>query len=200
MVMPLKFLTVILALPLSLSAQVAVYVVPPVTHSIVGGAQSVSATLTGSANKGITWSKTGAACGAFVGSGNTIGVASAATGLCTVTGTSIADGTKSATSAITFDAVRTDLQASSTHPRISLTGAEVTAMQTKAASGAGNVVYTQGIAAFFATRQTYFNANFCFAAGACGTVGPTGTYNTTTLRRWRVGRTKRTRDSTRSWR
>ena len=169
-----------LGVGLAAHAQVAIYVMPPVTHSIVGGVQSVSATITGSANKGITWTKTGAACGAFVGSGGTIGVSSAATGLCTVTATSVADGTKTATSAITFDAVRTDLQASSTHPRISLTGAEVTAMQTKAASGAGNVVYTQGIAAFFTTRQTYFNTNFCWTGGGCGTVGPKGTFNTTT--------------------
>jgi hypothetical protein len=152
-------------------AQDAIYVFPPTPRTPVGGIQSITAVVTGSANKTVNWSST---CGTLIGSGNTIGLKSTSAGTCTVTGKMAADATQTATSVVTFEAVRTDLQASSTHPRISMTPSDVASMRTKAAAGSGNVIYTQGVAAFFATRQAYYNTNFCWSGGGCGTPGPKG--------------------------
>ena len=155
-----------------LFAQNAIYVYPSAPHTPVGGIQSIVAIVTGNANKGVNWTTT---CGTLIGSGNTIGLKSTSIQTCTVTATMAADGTKTATSAVTFEAIRTDLQASSTHPRIGLTPADVTDLLTK--TGSGNIAYTRGLANYFANRQAYFNANFCWTGGGCGTVGPIGTLN-----------------------
>lgn len=145
-----------------------IYVVPPTPKAITGGVQSVTAIVTGNADKTVNWTKTGAACGAFVGSGNTIGVHTTGTGTCTVTGTMDADGTTTASSVITVEAVRTDLQATNVHPRIGLTPADVTDLQTK--TGAGNAAWVnlQGQLTY---AESYYTANFNWSGGSA-TVGP----------------------------
>jgi hypothetical protein len=123
-----------------LLAQNAIYVFPPTPRTPVGGVQSLTAVVTGNANKTVNWSST---CGTLVGSGNTIGVQSSSAGACTVTATMAADGVTAASSVVTFEPVRPDLQAAGIHPRIGLTAADVTDLQTKI-TNAGDVAYTVG--------------------------------------------------------
>lgn len=153
-------------------AQNAIYVWPPVTKVPVNGTQSIKATVTGNTNKTINWTTTCGTLTASSSTGATVGLSKATTGTCTVTGTMAADGTKTATSAVTFESVRPDLQAASIHPRIGLTSSEVTDLIAKAAFGATNVAYTQGLANYFVERQTYNNATFCWTGGGCGLPGP----------------------------
>lgn len=158
-------------------AQNAVYVFPPAPTTPVGGIQTVSAIVTGNANKTINWTvANGTASGcSTAGSGSTIGVKSTSTGTCTLTATMAADGTTNATSTVMFEALRTDLQASSTHPRISITSADVTSIRTKVAN-AGNLAYLQGLSVYFGDIQSYYgsgsNGVFCFSGAGCGTPGP----------------------------
>src|ERR1700761_8417097 len=93
----------------SLLAQNALYVFPPNPTTPVGGIQSVAAIITGNAKKDVKWSSN---CGQIIGSGNTIGLKSLSTGACTLTATMVADPARSATSTVTFEPVRPDLQAS----------------------------------------------------------------------------------------
>jgi hypothetical protein len=159
-----------------LVAQNAIYVFPPTPRTPVGGVQSVTAVVTGNANKTVNWSST---CGTLVGSGNTIGVTTSGTGTCTITATMAADGVTAASSVVTFEPVRTDLQAAGIHPRLGLTAADVTDMQTKIAN-AGNVAYTHGLAPYFSYVQSVYNAGFCWTGGGCGAVGPIGTIDPST--------------------
>jgi uncharacterized protein YjdB len=156
-----------------LLAQDAIYVYPPAPRTPVGGIQSITAIVTGNANKTVNWSTT---CGTLIGSGNTIGLKSNSNQTCTVTATMAADSNQSATSTVTFEPVRQDLQAAGIHPRIWMTPADVTDLQAKAANP-GNIVYTQGLTQYFAARATYYNSVMCWTGAGCGTVGPIGTMN-----------------------
>jgi hypothetical protein len=82
-------------------AQNAIYVFPPAPRIPAGGIQSITAVVTGNANKTVNWSTN---CGKLIGRGNTIGLKSLSIGTYTVTGTMAADGTTAAASVVTFEA------------------------------------------------------------------------------------------------
>lgn len=170
-----KLLAILLLFTAPALSQNAIYVFPPAPRTPVGGIQSITAVVTGNANKTVNWS---ASCGKLIGSGNTIGLKSAATEICNVTATMAADGTKTASSKVTFEEVRKDLQAAAVHPRIGLTPADVADLQAKATPR--NIAYTRGLAAYFATRKTYYDAHFCWTGVGCGAPGPIGTIVPTT--------------------
>jgi len=159
--------------PASAFAQNAIYVFPPAPSTPVGGTQSIMAVVTGNPNKSVNWSTT---CGTLIGSGSTIGLKSTSTGSCTVTATLAADHSTAASATVTFEPIRPDLQASSTHPRLGLTPADVTSLQMKIATSA-NQVYSAGLSAYFSSIQSYYNQNFCWTGANCGTVGPIGQLN-----------------------
>ena len=174
-----KPLVILFMLSVPLVAQNAIYVFPPSPHIPTGGVQSLTAVVTGNTNKSVTWTKNGAACKGFIGYGDTIGVTTSGTGTCTITATMVADGTTAASSTVTVEAVRTDLQAAGIHPRLGLTPADVSNMQTKIAN-AGNVAYTHGLAPYFGYVQSVYNSAFCWTGGGCGAVGPIGTIDPST--------------------
>ena len=167
-----KLLAILFLLTTPALPQNAIYIFPPSPRTPVGGIQSIAAVVTGNANKTVNWS---ANCGKLIGSGNTIGLKSTSTGTCTVTATMAADGTKSATSKVTFEEIRKDLQAAGIHPRIGLTPEDVADLRTK--TTARNPVWAHGLSVFFAGRQAYYDAKFCWTGRNCGTVGPMGALN-----------------------
>ena len=167
-----KLPVILLLLATPALSQNAIYMFPRTSKTPMGGIQSITAVVTGSANKTVKWSST---CGALIGSGNTIGLKNTSAGTCVLTGTMAADVTKTATSVVTFEAIRPDLQAAGTHPRIGMVPADVTSLRAKVAVGASNVAYTQGVIPFFAARRAYYDAHFCWTGGGCGTPGPIGT-------------------------
>lgn len=154
----------------SLLAQNALYVFPPKPSTPVGGIQSVTAIVTGNTNKNVKWS---ASCGQIVGSGNTIGLKGISTGVCTLTATMEADPTRTATSTVTFEPLRPDLQAASIHPRLGLTPSDISELQAKVGKSL-NQVYREGLSVYFNSIQSYYNQNFCWSGGNCGVVGPIG--------------------------
>ena len=165
-----KLLTFLSLLATPVLAQNAIYVFPPTPRTPVSGIQSITAVVTGNANKTVAWTTS---CGKLVGSGNTIGLKNTTAGSCTVTATMAADTTKSASSKVVFEEVRKDLQAAGIHPRIGLTPADITDLQTKTVPR--NIVWTQGLLVYFAKRQEYYDAKFCWTGKNCGPVGPIGT-------------------------
>jgi hypothetical protein len=85
----------------NVTTTVVVAISPPSATLNAGQKQSFSATVTGTANSAVTWSTSGG------GSIDALGVytaPSSCTGSCTVTATSVADGTKSATATVTVTA------------------------------------------------------------------------------------------------
>src|SRR6202012_383389 len=83
-----------------LMGQVAVYVFPQKQQIAVNGIQTFTAVVTGSSNKGISWS---ASCGNIIkGLNSTIGLKNGTQQNCTVTATSIADKTKSASGIVSY--------------------------------------------------------------------------------------------------
>lgn len=166
----LLFACVLLVSPVV--AQNAIYVFPPAPRTPVGGIQSIAAVVTGNANKKVNWSSN---CGKLIGDGNTIGLKNLMVGTCKVTATMAADPTKTASSEVTFEVVRKDLQAAGVHPRIGLTPSDVEDLRTKTV--AKNLVWSQGLLVYFAGRQAYYDAKFCWTGKNCGPAGPIGTLN-----------------------
>src|ERR1700761_1577461 len=164
-----------------LMAQNAIYVYPPAPYMPVGGSQSVTYIVTGNTNKTVNIAvANGTASGcSLIGSGNTRGVTSTSTGTCIVTGKMAADDTKTATSTVTFEPIRPDLQASSTHPRIGLTPDDVTSLRSKIAGSdctasptTCNQAFWLGLNAYFQGIQSYYDQHFCWTGGNCGAPGP----------------------------
>lgn len=77
----------------------SVSISPTTAEVLVNGTQAFTATVTNATNTSVTWSAT---CGTFGGTGSPVTwTAPATAGSCTVTATSVADGTKSAAATVT---------------------------------------------------------------------------------------------------
>ena len=123
-----------------------IVVTPPISTIPIGGTATITATVTGVANTAVTWSVTGSS-GSITGTtGNTITFSDTVAEIDTVTATSAANSSVSATAmvvitspAVTYPPVPFPLAA---HPRLWMTPADVTRVQGWATSS--NPVYEQG--------------------------------------------------------
>src|SRR5665213_2211491 len=151
----------IFAFGLPLMGQVAVYVFPQKRQIAVNGIQTFTAVVTGASNKGISWS---ASCGNIIkGLNSTIGLKNGTQQDCTVTATSIADKTKSASGAVSY--VASPHFQEGIHPRLLLTPAMVETMRTGGWATAANPYWKNGLAKTAANAVAEVDAKWCFSFG-----------------------------------
>lgn len=138
--MELRKLLLVLAITLPLPAQVSVVTYPSSPVMPINGYQTVSAVVTGAADKTVTWTSSDPVHAPIIGDNPcrttsqsngisadcTIGVVTGTTGTYTITATSNADNTKSSTSTLTFTATPIP---STNHPRIFFTASDVATLQ-----------------------------------------------------------------------
>ena len=88
--------------PGTVASKISVSIAPTTVSLATGGSQSLTATVSGATNTGVTWNATG---GTISGTGNTVSYTAPTTaGTYTVTATSVADTSKSAAATITVTA------------------------------------------------------------------------------------------------
>jgi hypothetical protein len=136
--------------PLALFAQtVQTFAVPAAISVPVDTVQTCKAIVNGSLNQAVTWSSTGGMLSAGQDP-NTEGITSASTGTFTLTATSVADGTKTASCVVTFTG---DPSVATTYPRLILPASQVATMQAKGLTS--NPLYS----AIFTPAQAAYTAD-----------------------------------------
>jgi len=145
----------------SLSAQVSIWVFPHKQQIAVNGIQTFTAVVTGVEDKGISWSTT---CGNIIqGLNSTIGLKDNVQQTCTVTATSTADKTKSATGTVTY--VATPHFLDGVHPRLLLTPRMVEQMRAQGWATASNPYWRNGLEKAAINAVTEVDAKWCFSFG-----------------------------------
>jgi N-acetylneuraminic acid mutarotase len=156
--------SMMLAAPVALLGQVRVQIFPPKPVLPVHGIQSVTAVVSGTTNKSVTW---GTTCGTLIGSGATVGLTSTTVQTCTVTATSVADSTNSASVNVVFTPAPTPNV--STHPRLLFTVSDVSRLRSWAVST--NPMWQNGVLVAINQADAYANAhwNWGYPTGGAGT-------------------------------
>lgn len=156
--------------------QVAVYTYPSKSVIPVNGIQTFTAVVTGNHNKAVIWSNTCTSPTVYPGQYTTIGIKSATQQTCTVTATSIADPSKTASGTVRFGSTPTSMDG--VHPRILLTPTLVTRMRTDGWAAATNPAWAKGLGQTYSNIKAEVDAKWCFGFGGTCT---DASGNTTTV-------------------
>ncbi|HEY5331475.1 MAG TPA: hypothetical protein VIJ79_16460 [Acidobacteriaceae bacterium] len=155
------FAWLLAAISVPLIGQVSVYVFPQRQQIAVNGIQTFTAVVTGSEDKGISWTTT---CGNIIqGIYSTIGLKDTVQQTCTVTATSTVDKSKSATGIVTY--VATPHFEEGVHPRLLLTPKMVALMRAQGWATAANPYWKNGLAKTAANAVAEVDAKWCFSFG-----------------------------------